>query len=89
MLTFKRSLLSWEQRIKRAGYLKSLEVEDLQDGEFKLTGKWSGGEYSQTFTRQYVLGRFALNPPLQQRPRHRVCWFRDNFVRGALAARGV
>ena len=89
MLTFKRSLLSWGPRIKRAGYLTALDVEDLSGGDFRLIGRWNDGEYSQEFTRQYVLGRYLTHPPLQQRPMFRVCWYRDNFVRGALAARGV
>jgi hypothetical protein len=89
MLTFKRELLSWGERIKRSGYLTELVVEDLPGGEFRLTGKWNGGEYSRTFTRQYVLGRNISRPPLQQRPHQRVCRFRDEFVRAVLAARGV
>ncbi len=89
MDTFRRELLSWEGRIKRAGYLKGLEVERLKDGEFKLVGTWDGGRFEKTYTRLYVLGRFITQPPMQQRPRYRVCRFRDEFVRGALAARGV
>lgn len=89
MDTFRRDLLSWSSRIRRAGYLKSLEVKVLEHGEFTLTGGWDGGEYSKKYTRQYVLGRFITAPSLQQRPQYRVCRFRDEFVRGALAARGV
>jgi hypothetical protein len=75
--------------MRRAGYLTSIEVRDLSDGEFELVGKWNGGEFVQAFTRQYVMGPLMLRTTAQQRPQRRVCWFRDEFVRRALAARGV
>ena len=89
MLKFRQDILSWSGRIKRAGYLTDLVVEDLPHGEFRLVGRWNGGEHAQVFTRQYVLGRNVSRPPMQQRPHQRVCRFRDEFVRRALEARGV
>jgi hypothetical protein len=90
MLKFKRDLLSWSKYIERLAFLTSLEVEDLPHQEFVLVARWrDGGEFKQVFTQQYVMGRFASAPPLSQRPRMRVCRFRDDFIRSVLHARGV
>ena len=88
MQNFKRQLLSYDARIKKAAYLLRLEVEDHEDG-FTLTGHWNDGHYSRRYNPSYVMGRFATMTPDKQRPKTRICWFRDEFVRAALAARGI
>ena len=90
MLKFKRDLLSWSAYIQRLAHLEDLTFEDLPGQEFVLVAKWrDGGEFKQTFTRQFVMGRFAQAPPRSQRPRMRVCRFRDDFIRSVLHARGI
>jgi hypothetical protein len=89
MMKFKRDLLSWDAYIRRLAHLKTLEVEDLPASEFTLVGKWDGGELRKTFDRYYVMGKWCTSPPLQQRPRMKVCRFRDDFIRSVLHARGV
>lgn len=90
MLGFKHDLMGWGRHIKRLAYLTTLEVEDLPNQEFILVGKWQdGGEFRQTFTQEFVLGRFITAPPRSQHPRMRVCRFRDDFIRSVLHARGI
>lgn len=89
MLTFKRALLMHGAHIKKIARLERLEVEDHEQGEFTLVAYWKGGETRQCFTKQYVLGKSAVRPPLQQQPRQRVCRFRDDFIRKVLHERGI
>lgn len=88
-LRFKRDLLSWSDRIKRAAYLVKLEVKDLPNGDFSLTGHWTGGSFTRVYTQPEVLGKSLRFPFRTQRPERPVCNHRDDFVREVLAARGV
>lgn len=89
MLKFKRDILQWRDRILRAAYLTGLQVEDLPGCEFRLTAEWKDGKYSLVFTRGYVMGHTASKPKEMQRPLHKPCWYRDEFIRQVLTARGV
>lgn len=87
MLMFKRELLEAIPRIKRTACVDEIIVEDLPKSEFALVSKWPGGEYRQVFSREFVLGPTASAPPLRQRPRQRLCAFRDDYIRKLLDVR--
>ena len=90
MLRFRQDLLRWGPRIIRVGHLTGLTSENAgEGGAFLLVATWKGGKFEQLYTRQHVLGIHASKPPMQQRPHRRVCWFRDEFVRQVLEARGI
>ena len=90
MRGFKRQLLSYAAHIKKIACLDSLVVKDGEHGEFTLVAIWkNGGRLERYFSRQYVLGHTAVALPSNQRPKMKVCSFRDEFIRSILNARGV
>jgi hypothetical protein len=87
MQAFRSKLAYWFPHIKRKVHATEIKVVPGGGGEFTVMVKWPGGEYQKQFSRQLVFGPHLKST--RQRPKKRVCAFRDDLIREVRQRRGI